>query len=182
MCTFFWEKGFKKIMRLSNFLKVEKKKTPAEKGNNLPLGSLLLQLNRDSRGGRTSKVKCTLWCTRNTQINEPREIIPVKRDSGPSKLDRAGPILADGPLETMCDQFFLWPKIKCLFWNSFLRVFNFPSAMMSCSSPRNLAAWWKGSNTALWLSSAAETSVTILGCCSDHLWFQNLFVIRCINV
>lgn len=102
-------------MRLSNFLKVEKKKKPAEKGNNLPLGSLLLQLNRDSRGGRTSKVKCTLWCTRNTQINEPREIIPVKRDSGPSKLDRAGPILADGPLETMCDQFFLWPKIKCLF-------------------------------------------------------------------
>lgn len=68
-----------------------------------------------------------------------------------------GPILVDGLWETMYNQCFLWPKIyiKCLIWNSF-RVFNIPSAMTSCSSPRNLAAWWKGSNTALWLYSAGQ--------------------------
>lgn len=42
-----------------------------------------------------------------TQINESRGIMAVKTDSGPSKLDRAGPILADHPLETMYDQLFL---------------------------------------------------------------------------
>lgn len=51
--------------------------------------------------------------------------------------------------------------------------------MMSCSSPRNTAAWWKGSNTALWLCSAEKPHFDcITGCSSDNLLIVELMKIN----
>lgn len=121
-------------MKFSNSLKV---KNPW--GGWTSIGKLAFAAKWNSGGGGNFKSEmCLMMREKHTQIHESREIMAVKTDSGPSKLGWGGPTLADGPLETMYDQLFLWPKnyIKSLFWNSF-RVFNFPSAMTSYRRPRN---------------------------------------------
>lgn len=131
--------------------------------------SLSCQLSGNRGGNWHSKNDCSLWCLQ-------RRI--RRMDWG---LQNQAGLVYSGRQSTVetVKSIFLWTKdcIKCLFWNSFLRVFHF-SSMTSYSSPRKLAVWWKAATvpSALPCKAMSHLDCSTIGCSSENLWFQIIFL------